>query len=150
MIASGVSIRWQFDECIPRDLKWSRGLVPRLTELAQQLYYPVFLLRCSLTFFSFFFCLLSTTVRPIAVPPAIVESMTSNDMVVREGTNVTLNCKAKGFPEPYVMWRREDGDEMAIGGESGKSSVAGRWYVNGAQCDRSRSPILLHSERRRW
>ncbi|XP_065085841.1 lachesin-like [Ochlerotatus camptorhynchus] len=39
-------------------------------------------------------------------------------MVVREGTNVTLTCKAKGFPEPYVMWRREDGDEMPIGGEN--------------------------------
>ncbi|XP_053692582.1 uncharacterized protein LOC128741031 [Sabethes cyaneus] len=54
----------------------------------------------------------------VVVPPAIVESLTSNDMVVREGTNVTLTCKAKGFPEPYVMWRREDGDEMAIGGEN--------------------------------
>ncbi|EDS29477.1 conserved hypothetical protein [Culex quinquefasciatus] len=54
----------------------------------------------------------------VVVPPAIVESMTSNDMVVREGTNVSLTCKAKGFPEPYVMWRREDGDEMAIGGEN--------------------------------
>lgn len=46
--------------------------------------------------------------------------MTSNDLVVREGTNVTLTCKAKGFPEPYVMWRREDGNEMSIGGENGK------------------------------
>lgn len=46
--------------------------------------------------------------------------MTSNDMVVREGTNVTLTCKAKGFPEPYVMWRREDGDEMSISGENGE------------------------------
>ncbi|CRK94267.1 CLUMA_CG007782, isoform A [Clunio marinus] len=54
----------------------------------------------------------------VVVPPVIVESMTSNDMVVREGTNVTLTCKAKGFPEPYVMWRREDGDEMSISGES--------------------------------
>lgn len=54
------------------------------------------------------------------MPPSIVESLTSNDMVVREGTNVTLTCKAKGFPEPYVMWRREDGDEMAIGGENGR------------------------------
>lgn len=43
-------------------------------------------------------------------------------MVVREGTNVTLTCKAKGFPEPYVMWRREDGDEMAISGENGEIS----------------------------
>ena len=47
--------------------------------------------------------------------------MTSNDMVVREGTNVTLTCKAKGFPEPYVMWRREDGDEMSISGENGEA-----------------------------
>lgn len=49
----------------------------------------------------------------------IIESLTSNDMVVREGTNVTLICKAKGYPEPYVMWRREDGDEMSIAGENG-------------------------------
>lgn len=49
--------------------------------------------------------------------------MTSNDLVVREGTNVTLTCKAKGFPEPYVMWRREDGNEMSIGGENGKMSL---------------------------
>lgn len=54
-----------------------------------------------------------------AVPPSIIESQTSNDMVVREGTNVTLMCKANGYPEPYVMWRREDGDEMVIAGESG-------------------------------
>lgn len=31
--------------------------------------------------------------------------MTSNDMVVREGTNVTLMCKARGYPEPYVSQR---------------------------------------------
>uniref|UniRef100_A0A1A9X2A9 Ig-like domain-containing protein n=1 Tax=Glossina brevipalpis TaxID=37001 RepID=A0A1A9X2A9_9MUSC len=53
----------------------------------------------------------------VVVPPMIVESMTSNDMVVREGLNVTLMCKARGYPEPYVMWRREDGEEMLIGGE---------------------------------
>jgi Immunoglobulin domain/Immunoglobulin I-set domain len=54
----------------------------------------------------------------VPVPPVIIESMTSNDMVVREGTNVTLSCKAKGFPEPYVMWRRVDRNEMSIGGEN--------------------------------
>ncbi|XP_055386949.1 uncharacterized protein LOC129615651 isoform X2 [Condylostylus longicornis] len=54
----------------------------------------------------------------VVVPPMIIESMTSNDMVVREGTNVTLMCKARGYPEPYVMWRREDGEEMNIGGEN--------------------------------
>lgn len=51
-----------------------------------------------------------------------MESLTSNDLVVREGTNVTLQCRAKGFPEPYVMWRREDGNEMSINGENGKKS----------------------------
>lgn len=59
-----------------------------------------------------------------AVPPMIVEGMTSNDMVVREGQNVSLMCKARGYPEPYVMWRREDGEEMLIGGEHGKLAVS--------------------------
>ncbi|XP_037912590.1 lachesin isoform X2 [Hermetia illucens] len=54
----------------------------------------------------------------VVVPPMINETMTSNDMVVREGTNVTLVCKARGYPEPYVMWRREDGEEMVIGKET--------------------------------
>lgn len=53
------------------------------------------------------------------MPPSITESMTSNDMVVREGTNVTLVCRASGYPEPYVMWRREDGGKMFVGGENG-------------------------------
>lgn len=57
---------------------------------------------------------------PHSVPPAILEQQTSNDMVVREGSNVTLQCKAKGYPEPYVMWRREDGTEMLIAGEYGE------------------------------
>lgn len=67
---------------------------------------------CLKCFWMTLFCLFS-------VPPVILESVTSNDLVVREGTNVTLTCKAKGFPEPYVMWRREDGNEMSIGGENG-------------------------------
>lgn len=36
------------------------------------------------------------------MPPAIVESGPNTDMVVREGSNVTLMCRAKGYPEPYV------------------------------------------------
>lgn len=45
--------------------------------------------------------------------------MTSSDMMVREGTNITLTCRAKGFPDPYVMWRREDSNEMYVHGENG-------------------------------
>ncbi|KAI8420915.1 hypothetical protein MSG28_008082 [Choristoneura fumiferana] len=51
------------------------------------------------------------------VPPVIIDNMTSTDMVVREGTNVTMVCRAIGYPEPYVMWRREDGQEFNCNGD---------------------------------
>lgn len=54
------------------------------------------------------------------MPPQIIESQTSSDLVVREGSNVSLSCKARGYPDPYVMWRREDGDEMSVSGDTGK------------------------------
>ncbi|KAF4532672.1 hypothetical protein B566_EDAN002907 [Ephemera danica] len=37
----------------------------------------------------------------VVVPPSIVDRETSSDMVVREGTNVSMTCKAEGYPEPY-------------------------------------------------
>ncbi|XP_045535429.1 lachesin [Papilio machaon] len=54
----------------------------------------------------------------VVVPPMIIDNMTSTDMVVREGINVTMYCRATGYPEPYVMWRREDGQEFNCNGES--------------------------------
>lgn len=66
----------------------------------------------TLCFLSFLFVLV--------VPPMIIDNMTSTDMVVREGINVTMYCRATGYPEPYVMWRREDGQEFSCNGESGK------------------------------
>jgi hypothetical protein len=56
----------------------------------------------------------------VTVPPTIVDKDTSTDMVVRETANVTLTCKATGYPEPYVMWRREDGEDIFYNGENGK------------------------------
>ncbi|XP_026292997.1 lachesin-like isoform X1 [Frankliniella occidentalis] len=53
----------------------------------------------------------------VVVPPTIVDKDTSTDMVVRESSNVTLTCKAHGYPEPYVMWRREDGEDISYNGE---------------------------------
>ena len=41
-------------------------------------------------------------------------------MVVREASNVTLTCKATGYPEPYVMWQREDSQNIQYNGESGE------------------------------
>ncbi|KAI8420903.1 hypothetical protein MSG28_008078 [Choristoneura fumiferana] len=55
----------------------------------------------------------------VVVPPSIIDNMTSTDMVVREGSDVSLVCRASGYPEPYVMWRREDGQDFNYNGESG-------------------------------
>ncbi|XP_048505195.1 lachesin isoform X2 [Athalia rosae] len=54
----------------------------------------------------------------VVVPPSIVDKETSTDMIVREASNVILNCKAVGYPEPYVMWRREDGKNINYNGET--------------------------------
>ena len=50
----------------------------------------------------------------ISVPPKIVDSLSSSDMVQTEGSNVTLECVASGSPEPEVVWRREDAREITI------------------------------------
>ncbi|XP_063879732.1 lachesin-like isoform X3 [Scylla paramamosain] len=44
----------------------------------------------------------------VVVPPDIDDSAWTGDLVVREGTNVSLECKARGYPPPTVTWRRED------------------------------------------
>ncbi|XKL62750.1 hypothetical protein PGB90_002583 [Kerria lacca] len=53
----------------------------------------------------------------VVVPPMIIDKETSTDMVVREASNATLICRANGYPEPYVMWRREDGEDINYNGE---------------------------------
>ncbi|XP_054267287.1 lachesin-like [Macrosteles quadrilineatus] len=53
----------------------------------------------------------------VVVPPKIMDRDSSTDLVVREGSNVTLHCHAVGHPEPYVMWRREDGDDINYNGD---------------------------------
>lgn len=40
--------------------------------------------------------------------PDILTTGTSNsDVIVKEGENATLECKATGRPEPTVSWRKE-------------------------------------------
>ncbi|KAG8191711.1 hypothetical protein JTE90_008776 [Oedothorax gibbosus] len=53
----------------------------------------------------------------VVVPPDIVEEGTSSDLFAREGTDVSLKCAARGRPEPWYTWRREDN----------KPVVAGNW-----------------------
>lgn len=48
------------------------------------------------------------------VPPNIEDSLTSTDVVVREGANVTLKCRATGSPMPSVKWKRDDNSKITI------------------------------------
>lgn len=49
-----------------------------------------------------------------SVPPDIINEDTSEDMVVTEGENVTLWCKATGHPPPRISWKREDSHPIII------------------------------------
>ncbi|XP_049848068.1 lachesin-like [Schistocerca gregaria] len=61
----------------------------------------------------------------VVVPPDILDYPTSTDMVVREGTNVTLRCAATGSPTPTVTWRREGGEDIPLGNGQHVASVEG-------------------------
>ena len=57
-----------------------------------------------------------------AVPPTIVDHRSSADLVVREKERVNLTCQARGYPEPQILWRREDGGPVLASGQLGPVS----------------------------
>ncbi|KAH8408137.1 hypothetical protein KR009_002244 [Drosophila setifemur] len=58
----------------------------------------------------------------VVVPPDILDYPTSTDMVIREGSNVTLKCAATGSPSPTITWRREGGELIPL--PSGTEAIA--------------------------
>ncbi|KAK0168928.1 hypothetical protein PV327_002684 [Microctonus hyperodae] len=67
----------------------------------------------------------------IEVPPDFVADETSGDVMIGEGGQVKLICRAKGVPQPRVNWRREDGKDIIIresvsvsNGQKSKSELA--------------------------
>ncbi|XP_050686685.1 lachesin-like, partial [Eriocheir sinensis] len=50
----------------------------------------------------------------VVVPPYIKDEMSSNDVTLQEGQNVTLVCSARGSPVPSIMWRREDRSDISV------------------------------------
>ncbi|XP_055843030.1 lachesin [Episyrphus balteatus] len=61
----------------------------------------------------------------VVIPPDFVAEDTSSDVIVPEGSSVKLTCRAQGYPEPIVTWRREDGNEIVLKDNMGtKTQVA--------------------------
>nr|XP_023013080.1 lachesin-like [Leptinotarsa decemlineata] len=52
---------------------------------------------------------MQTAFLEVVIPPDIIYEETSGDMMVPEGGSAKLTCKARGYPKPRVVWRREDG-----------------------------------------
>lgn len=51
----------------------------------------------------------------VPVPPNILDSLsTESTVAVREHQNITLTCKADGYPPPKLMWKREDGQVISL------------------------------------
>lgn len=50
----------------------------------------------------------------VVIPPDIVYEETSGDMMIPEGGSAKLVCKARGYPEPKILWKREDGGDIIV------------------------------------
>ncbi|XP_026322179.1 lachesin-like [Hyposmocoma kahamanoa] len=59
-----------------------------------------------------------THILQVFVPPDIVDSSSSSEVMIREGDNVTLHCAASGTPQPTILWRREDSALLTVNGKS--------------------------------
>ncbi|XP_066949759.1 lachesin-like [Macrobrachium rosenbergii] len=53
-------------------------------------------------------------VLTVVVPPNIIDSDTSGDVMAQEGANINLTCNASGTPQPSITWRREDNIKINI------------------------------------
>ncbi|KAL0128249.1 hypothetical protein PUN28_003482 [Cardiocondyla obscurior] len=59
----------------------------------------------------------------VVIPPDIISEETSNDMMVPEGGAAKLVCKARGYPKPDIVWKREDGAEIISRAGLGKTKI---------------------------
>ncbi|XP_030380837.1 lachesin [Scaptodrosophila lebanonensis] len=59
----------------------------------------------------------------VVIPPDFISEDTSSDVIVPEGSSVRLTCRARGYPEPIVTWRREDGNEIVLKDNMGTKTL---------------------------
>lgn len=58
-----------------------------------------------------------------SVPPKIDNDLSSKDIAVAEGSDVTLVCNVTGIPQPTVHWHRQP-----LGQSPGKHRQS-KWYL---------------------
>ncbi|KAF7267513.1 hypothetical protein GWI33_019255 [Rhynchophorus ferrugineus] len=78
----------------------------------------------------------------VVVPPNIIDSLsTPSSVAVRENQNVSLTCKAEGFPTPKIMWRRGDSQEITV--RRKKMSVYEGEHLNLTRISRTEMGVYL-------
>lgn len=79
----------------------------------------------------------------VVIPPDIISEETSNDLMVPEGGSAKLVCKARGYPKPDIVWKREDGAEIIsrAGLSGGKTKRKDSEFYFGRRLDRSIPPL---------
>nr|CAH7755429.1 unnamed protein product [Callosobruchus chinensis] len=78
----------------------------------------------------------------VTVPPNIDDSRSSSDVIVREGSNETLTCKATGFPTPSVKWKRDDNSKITI-----NKTLQGRHYSSKTDFSHLVLPVIRECSR---
>lgn len=72
---------------------------------------------------------ISLKLKISAVPPNILDiESTPSSVAVRENQNINMTCRADGFPAPKIIWRREDGEEIAV--EKKKKGKSERGFIH--------------------
>jgi hypothetical protein len=46
----------------------------------------------------------------VRVPPSVVDDSSSNEVIIHEGSNVTLSCLGVGVPQPMITWYKYHND----------------------------------------
>lgn len=63
-----------------------------------------------------------------------MDDLTSSDVIVNEGEDATLVCRASGHPEPQILWLREDKKEFVvystINNHTRRETGSTKWNLN--------------------